>query len=60
MSHIERKSELRRRRQRRAKIRKLRGKAAEAKTPQELAAIVQKVKKISPLYPKEMLQGGAK
>jgi hypothetical protein len=50
MSHIERKSELKRRQQRRAKVRKLRAKMAKAKNPHEQQLIVAKIKKISPLW----------
>lgn len=50
MAHVERKSELRRRRHRRQKLRKLRAKLSRAKNPSEAAAIQQKIKKISPLW----------
>ena len=50
MSHIERKSELRRRRTRRAKLRKLRDKLAKAKTSQEAEAILSKIRRISPFW----------
>jgi hypothetical protein len=50
MSHIERKSELRRRRTRRDKIRKLRAKIARAKNQHEADLIVQRIKKISPFW----------
>ncbi|HMP01756.1 MAG TPA: hypothetical protein PKD86_07025 [Gemmatales bacterium] len=50
MSHIERKSELKRRRQRRAKLKKLKAKMSRAKTPGEAHAAQQKIKKISPLW----------
>ena len=50
MSHIERKSELKRRRHRREKIRKLRAKLSHAKNPTEANAIVTKIKAISPFW----------
>jgi hypothetical protein len=50
MSHIERKSELNRRRQRREKVRKLRVKLSHAKNPTEAQAILNKIKVISPLW----------
>lgn len=50
MAHVERKSELKRRRHRRQKLRKLRAKLSRAKNPSEAAAIQQKIKKISPLW----------
>jgi hypothetical protein len=50
MSHIERKTELKRRRHRRAKVRKLRERLAKAKTPQEIQAILQRIHKISPFW----------
>jgi DNA topoisomerase VI subunit B len=50
MAHIERKSELRRRRQRRAKLQKLKAKMAKTKTPHEAQQILQKIKHISPFW----------
>ena len=50
MSHVERKTELKRRRTRRAKVRKLREKMAKAKNPHEAHLIVQKIKKVSPFW----------
>jgi hypothetical protein len=50
MSHIERKSELKRRRTRREKVRKLRAKMARAKNQHEIELIVAKIKKISPFW----------
>ncbi|MCS6978218.1 MAG: hypothetical protein NZM31_14590 [Gemmatales bacterium] len=50
MAHVERKSELRRRRTRRAKIRKLRAKLAQAKNPTEAEQIIAKIKRISPFW----------
>jgi len=50
MSHVERKSELKRRQHRRAKVRKLRAKMAKAKNPHEQQLIVAKIKKISPFW----------
>jgi Family of unknown function (DUF6800) len=50
MSHIERKSELKRRRHRRAKIKKLRAKLAKAKNPHEAQLVTQRIKKISPFW----------
>lgn len=50
MSHVERKTELKRKRTRRAKIRKLRGRMARAKNPTEAENFVQKIKKISPFW----------
>jgi hypothetical protein len=48
MAHIERKSELHRRRKRREKVRHLKAKLAAAKTPGEVAALMQKIRHISP------------
>lgn len=50
MSYVERKSELKRRRTRRAKIKKLRARMARAKNPTEADALLQKIKKISPFW----------
>lgn len=50
MSHIERKSELKRKRTRREKIRKLRAKIARAKNQHEADLIILKIKKISPFW----------
>jgi hypothetical protein len=51
MAHIERKTELKRRRKRREKVRKLKAKLGRVKTPGETAAIVQKIRQISPFCP---------
>jgi hypothetical protein len=48
MGRVERDRELARRRQRRAKLKKLRVKYREAQNDQERARIVEKVRKISP------------
>jgi len=53
MSHIERKTELKRRRKRREKVRHLKAKLAKAKTSGETAALVQKIRHISPFAPLE-------
>lgn len=50
MSHIEKKTELKRRRQRREKLRKLKAKMAKAKTPHDGQVILQKIKNISPFW----------
>ena len=50
MSHIERKSELRRRRQRRAKIKKLRGRMDKAKNPSESHGLIAKIKRLNPFW----------
>ncbi len=50
MAHVERKSELRRRRTRRAKIRKLRERLAKAKNQAEADQIIAKIKRISPFW----------
>jgi hypothetical protein len=50
MAHVERKCELRRRRARRAKIRKLRAKLEKAKNQAEVEQILAKIKKISPFW----------
>ena len=50
MSHVERKSELKRKRTRRAKIRKLRARMARVKSGGEVEALVQKIQKISPFW----------
>ncbi len=50
MSHVERKTELKRRRQRRAKVKKLKGKMAKAKNPHEASQIQHKIKKVSPFW----------
>ncbi len=49
MGRVERDRELARRRHRRMKLRKLRQRYAQATRPSEKAAIVEKVRKISPL-----------
>ena len=51
MAHIERKTELKRRRKRREKLHKLKAKLSRVKTPGEAAAIVQKIRHISPFCP---------
>ncbi len=51
MAHIERKSELHRRRKRREKLRHLKAKLATAKTPAEVAGLMQKIRHISPFCP---------
>jgi len=51
MAHIERKSELKRRRKRREKLRHLKAKLAHAKTPAEVAGIMQKIRHVSPFCP---------
>lgn len=56
MAHVERKSELRRRRARRAKIRKLREKLAQAKNQTEMEQILAKIKKISPFWSLQQVQ----
>ncbi|MCS7160919.1 MAG: hypothetical protein RMJ19_10655 [Gemmatales bacterium] len=56
MAYIERKNELKRRRHRRWKIRKLRAKLLQCKEPSEAEAILQKIKKLSPLYPLDWLR----
>jgi hypothetical protein len=53
MSHIERKTELKRRRKRRGKVRHLKAKLAKAKTSGETATLVQKIRRISPFAPLE-------
>jgi hypothetical protein len=50
MSHIERKSELKRRRHRREKVKKLRAKLSHAKNPTEAQAILGKIRTISPFW----------
>jgi hypothetical protein len=50
MAHIERKTELKRRRKRKAKIRKLKAKLARAKNPHEQTQIQQRIKSISPFW----------
>jgi hypothetical protein len=50
MSHIERKTELKRRRKRRAKLQKLKGKLAKAKTSGDTQTILQKIKRVSPFW----------
>lgn len=50
MSHIERKSELKRRRHRREKVRKLRTKLSHAKNPTEAQAILGKIRALSPFW----------
>ncbi|MCS7166487.1 MAG: hypothetical protein RMI91_00915 [Gemmatales bacterium] len=56
MAYVERKNELKRRRHRRWKIRKLRAKLLQCQDPQEAEAILQKIKKLSPLYPLDWLR----
>jgi hypothetical protein len=50
MSYIERKSELRRKRKRRATVAKLKTKLAITKNPTDQQVIVAKIKKVSPLW----------
>jgi hypothetical protein len=50
MSHIERKTELKRRRKRQEKLGKLKAKLARAKNPGDTLAILQKIKRISPFW----------
>lgn len=50
MSHIERKTELKRRRKRRQKLRKLKAKLAKVKNPHEAHVVQQKIKVISPFW----------
>lgn len=50
MSYIERKSELKRKRKRRATVTKLKAKLAATKNPTDQQAIVAKIKKVSPLW----------
>lgn len=50
MSHIERKTELKRKRKRRETVTKLKVKLAATKNPAEQQAIVAKIKKVSPFW----------
>ena len=50
MSHIERKTELKRKRKRRATVAELKIKLAATKNPTDQAAIVTKIKRVSPLW----------
>jgi hypothetical protein len=50
MSHVERKTELKRRRKRHDKLRKLKAKLAKAKNPHETQVIMQKIKVVSPFW----------
>ena len=50
MSYIERKTELKRKRKRRATVAKLKIKLAATKNPTDQQAIVAKIKKVSPLW----------
>jgi len=50
MAHIERKTELKRRRKRRDKLRKLKAKLAKAKGPHDTQHVMQKIKQISPFW----------
>ncbi len=50
MAHIERKTELKRRRQRRAKLRKLKAKLTKAKGPHDVQHVMQKIRQISPFW----------
>ena len=50
MSHIERKTKLKRHRQRRAKVKKLKARMAKAKSPHEAQQIQQKITLISPFW----------
>jgi hypothetical protein len=59
MSHIERKTELKRRRKRREKVHKLRRRLVQAKNPTEQAAIVAKIRILSPFWnPPEAVPSG--
>jgi len=50
MSHVERKTELRRKRKRRATLTKLKAKLATTKNPGDQQTILTKIKRISPLW----------
>ncbi len=50
MSHIERKTELKRKRQRKAKLAKLKKKMAQAKNPNEAGQLEAKIHRISPFW----------
>jgi hypothetical protein len=50
MSHIERKTELKRRRKRHEKLRKLKAKLAKARTPHDEQVVLQKIKVVSPFW----------
>jgi hypothetical protein len=50
MSHIERKTELKRRRKRKEKVAKLKAKLARAKSNHESQQLIQKIKLISPFW----------
>lgn len=50
MSHIERKTELKRKRKRRATVAKLKTKLAATKNPSDQQAILAKIKRVSPLW----------
>ena len=50
MGRVVRREEIRRRRTRRAKIKKLKAKIQKA-GPQQMAALVEKLRKVSPFYP---------
>lgn len=50
MSHIERKTELKRKRKRRATVAKLKEKLAKTKNPSDQQAIVTKIKRVSPFW----------
>jgi hypothetical protein len=50
MSHVERKTELRRKRKRRATLAKLKAKMAATKNPGDQQTILTKIKRISPLW----------
>jgi hypothetical protein len=50
MSHIERKTELKRKRKRRETVAKLKEKLAATKNPADQQAIVAKIKKVSPFW----------
>jgi len=50
MSYIERKSELKRKRKRRATVAKLKTKLASTKNPADQQAIITKIKKVSPFW----------
>lgn len=50
MAYIEKKSELKRKRQRRSKIRKLRQRMERAKTPGEAQTMLSRIKRLNPFW----------
>ncbi len=50
MAYIEKKNELKRKRQRKAKIKKLKARMEKAKNPGEAAVHVAKIKKLNPFW----------